>query len=120
MLSTLNGEFIRCVCFFVVKDGRGGGKLHGNSKTQTVARNKKLVIFALTVFSVVIIFTGSLFCIYSMVYGIRFTVLNNPVHGVVFGLLVIYLGFRYFFAVRKLKVEVYKPTSDFSFRNFIK
>ena len=94
--------------------------MHGNNKTQMVAKNKRLSILALTVFSVVIIFTGSLFCIYSMVYGIRFTVLNNPVHGVVFGLLVIYLGFRYFFAVRKLKVEVYKPTSNFSFRNFLK
>ena len=89
--------------------------MHGNNKTQIVAENKRLSILALTVFSIVIIFTGSLFCIYSMVYGIRFTVLNNPVHGVVFGLLVIYLGFRYFFAVRKLKVEVYKPTSNFFF-----
>ena len=94
--------------------------MHGNEKTQEVGRNKKLVILFLTIFSIAIILMGSLFCVYSVLYGIQFTVLNNPVHGVVFGLLVIYLGFRYFFAVRNLKVEVYKPTSSFSLRNFKK
>lgn len=94
--------------------------MHGHEKTQEVAGNKKLVILLLTIFSIVIILMGSFFCVYSVLDNIQFTVLNNPVHGVVFGLLVVYLGFRYFFAVRKLKVEVYKPTSSFSFGNFKK
>ena len=94
--------------------------MHGHEKTQEVDGNKKLVILLLTIFSIVIILMGSFFCVYSVLYSIQFTVLNNPVHGVVFGLLVVYLGFRYFFAVRKLKVEVYKPTSSFSLRNFKK
>ncbi len=94
--------------------------MHGYEKNQEVARNKKLVILFLTISSIVIILMGSIYCAYSVYYNIQFTVFNNPVHGVVFGLMVVFLGFRYFFAVRKLKVEVYRPTSSFSFSNFKK
>jgi len=83
-------------------------------------KNKKLVMFILTMFSVAIILIGSLFCVYSLIYNIQYTVFYNRVHGIVFGLLIVYLGLRYLLAVRKLKVEVYKPTSHFSFHNFIK
>jgi hypothetical protein len=102
------------------REREGVENMHGIEKTQEVEKNKKLSIWFLTAFSIAIILMGSCFSVYSVLYGIQFTVLNNPVHGVVFGLLVIYLGFRYFFAVRKLRVEVYKPTSSFSFQNFKK
>ena len=94
--------------------------MHGYENTQKVAMNKKLVIMFLTIFTIAMICMGSIYCAYSVLYNIQFTVFNNPVHGVVFGLMVVFLGFKYFFAVRKLKVEVYRPTSSFSLDNFKK
>lgn len=94
--------------------------MHGHEKKQEVAINKKLVILFMTLFSIVIILMGSIYCAYSVFYNIQFTVLNSSVHGLVIGLIVAFLGVRYFLAVRKLKVEVYKSTSSFSFSNFKK
>lgn len=94
--------------------------MHGHEKKQEVAINKKLVILFMTLFSIVIILMGSIYCAYSVFYNIQFTVLNSSVHGLVIGLIVAFLGVRYLLAVRKLKVEVYKSTSSFSFSNFKK
>lgn len=42
-----------------------------------------------------------------------FIVLNSKIPGVILGLLVMYLGIRYYFSVGRLKEEVYKSTSEF-------
>lgn len=94
--------------------------MHGNDRNLEIERSKTLSILFLTVLSIAIITMGFVFSVYSVLYSISFTVLNNSVHGVVFGLMVIYLGLKYFFSVKKLKIEVYKPTSRFSFNNFKK
>jgi len=99
---------------------KGGDNMHGNDKNLEIEKSKTISILFLTTLSIAIIIMGVLFSVYSLLYSISFTVLNNSVHGVVFGLMVIYLGFKYFFSVKKLKIEVYKPTSGFSFNNFKK
>jgi polyferredoxin len=99
---------------------KGGEFMHGNDRNLEIERSKTLSILFLTVLSIAIITMGLVFSVYSVLYSISFTVLNNSVHGVVFGLMVIYLGLKYFFSVKKLKIEVYKPTSRFSFNNFKK
>ncbi len=89
-------------------------------KNQPIDRSKTISILFLTILSIAIIITGFLFSLYSVFFDISFLLLNSPVSGVVFGLMVIYLGLRYFFSVQKLKIEVYKSTSSFSFINFKK
>jgi hypothetical protein len=44
--------------------------------------------------------------------------MNNQIHGAVFGIVIIFLGARYFLSVQKLKGEVYKSISRFSWGNF--
>lgn len=86
----------------------------------TVDRKKVLAVRALFLTAGAIIVLGISLCIYSMINHIEYTVLNSQVSGVVFGLVVTFLGVRYFLSVRKLKVEVYKPNSRFSWSNFKK
>ena len=58
------------------------------------------------------------FTIFSLVNHISFKILNSSVPGALFGLLVLYLGIRYYFSVIKLKEEVFKASSKFSWSNF--
>lgn len=86
----------------------------------SVDKNKVVFIMILIVISIMIIISGNLFIIFSLANNIYFTVLNSRIHGAIFGLVVIFLGVRYFLSVQKLKVEVYKNTSKFSWSNFKK
>jgi len=80
---------------------------------------KKLtMIITLYVTAVIIMALGIIFGVYSAVNSIYFQVINSRIHGLVFGLIVVYLGFRYFLQVRKLEEEVLKPTTHFSWENF--
>lgn len=85
-----------------------------------VDKNKVIAIAVLYAASVIIILLGSFFSVYSILCNISFRVLTANVHGAVFGLVSVYLGMRYFLSVQKLKEEVYKTTSRFSWRNFKK
>ena len=87
---------------------------------QTVDRRKIYSIMLLFMMSSVIIILGVTFGIYSLINDVGFTVLNSRIHGSVFGLVVMFLGIRYFLAIRKLKAEVYKAESKFSWNNFRK
>jgi hypothetical protein len=82
--------------------------------------NKVLSITLLFIISAIIILLGVLFSILSLIYNINLMVLNNQVNGMVFGVVICYLGIRYFLSVNKLKTEVYKSTSKFSWGNFKK
>lgn len=84
----------------------------------TVEMGKVVSIIVLFSTSIVIIFLGASFSVFSVVYDISFTVLSSQIHGAIFGLVV--LGVRYFLSVKKLKAEVYKTTSKFSWSNFKK
>lgn len=87
---------------------------------QTADRGKLYSIMLLFMMSSVIIILGVTFSIYSLLNDVGFTVLNSRIHGSVFGLVVVFLGVRYFLSVRKLKTEVYKTESRFSWSNFRK
>jgi hypothetical protein len=90
------------------------------NQVHTASAEKVVSIMILIIISVIIIISGTFFSILSLVNNIYFTVLNSPIHGAIFGLAVIFLGVRYFLSVQKLKAEVYKSTSKFSWNNFKK
>lgn len=81
---------------------------------------KVVIITALYVTASLIMASGVLFGIYSYFNDVSFLVINTNVHGMIFGMVVGYLGLRYFLLVKKLEKEVYKPTSNFSWENFKK
>ena len=85
-----------------------------------VGKEKTIAIWALYVASLVIILIGASFGVYSLVNNISIPVLTSQIPGVVFGVVIAFLGVRYFLSVRKLKAEVYKSTSTFSWSNFRK
>lgn len=83
-------------------------------------RKKVLLISMLYASATIIMFLGIYLGVFSIVHNISFRVLNASIPGVIFGVLVLYLGLKYFFSVDKLKTEVYKDTSRFSWSNFKK
>jgi hypothetical protein len=85
-----------------------------------ILKQKTVSIIILFSTALVIIFLGVFFSAFSFINHISFRVLNSQIPGVIFGLLVLYLGLRYYLSVNRLKEEVYKNTTEFSWRNFKK
>ena len=85
-----------------------------------VGKEKRLAIWTLYVASLVITLLGVAFSVYCMVNNINIQVLMSQIPGAVFGIVITFLGVRYFLSVRKLRAEVYKTTSSFSWGNFRK
>ena len=81
-------------------------------------KHKVIIVNFLYASTLIIIFLGIFFSIFSLVNNINFKVLNSSIPGVVLGLLVLYLGIRYYFSVTKLKGELFKTSSKFSWSNF--
>jgi hypothetical protein len=90
-----------------------------SQNTVTVTNKHKVIIVNLLyAATMIIIFLGIFFSIFSFVNHISFKVLNSSIPGAVFGILVLYLGIRYYFSVTKLKGELFKTSSKFSWSNF--
>jgi len=85
-----------------------------------VERKKVISVMLLFATSILIIITGVTFGVISVVNDIYFTVFSSQIHGMIFGVVIAFLGVRYFISVVKLKTEVYKTTSKFSWSNFKK
>ncbi len=83
-------------------------------------RQKRGIIFSLYLGTLVIMFLGAFFGAYSAFNHIELQVLNAKVPGVVFGIMVVYLGARYYFMVSDFKTEFYKSREKFSWSNFKK
>ena len=83
-----------------------------------VAKSKLISINILFISTLIIIFLGIFFSIFSLVNNIHFKILNSSMSGAVLGLLVLYLGIKYYLSVTKLQEELFKPSSKFSFINF--
>lgn len=81
-------------------------------------KSKIITINLLYAATMIIIFLGLFFSIFSLVNHIYFKVLNSSVPGVVFGVLVLYLGIRYYFSVDKFKGELFNASSEFAWSNF--
>jgi hypothetical protein len=84
----------------------------------TIDSAKVTPITALFITALLIAFAGAAFSIYSVVNNVSFSVLDSQIHGAVLGVVIMFLGIRYFLSVQKLKTEVYKSTSCFSWSNF--
>lgn len=92
--------------------------MKNKARMPKVGKEKELVIWALYAVSILIILAGTYFSILSVVKDISIPVLSSSIHGAVFGVVVVFLGVRYLLSVSKLKTEVYKPTSRFTWKNF--
>lgn len=88
-------------------------------RTKPAVETKKIAsITILSIMAMLIILFGVTFSAYSLLFNISFSVMNSSIHGAVFGVVITFLGVRYFLSVLKLKKEVYKSSSQFSWNNF--
>lgn len=92
-------------------------KTQSAQKVTTQDMSKKITVNLLLFMSIAISLSGVFFFFYSLIFNVSFKVINTTVSGSIFGLVVLYLGFRYFLMVGKLKKEVYGTTSRFSWSN---
>lgn len=90
------------------------------SLVMEINKSKLLSINILFISSLIIIFLGIFFSIFSLMNNLYFHILSSKMSGVVLGLLVFYLGIKYYLSVEKLKSELFKTSSRFSWRNFKK
>lgn len=85
-----------------------------------INKSKLISINILFMSALVIIFLGIFFSIFSLVNNIHFQILNSSMSGAILGLLVLYLGIKYYLSVTKLKGELFKASAKFSWNNFKK
>lgn len=88
--------------------------------TSKASRSKVIAVAALYSLTVIIILLGLSFSIYSIANNVSLSVLNSKVPGAVFGAVIIFLGVRYYLSVGRLKDEIFKTSSTFSWSNFTK
>jgi uncharacterized membrane protein len=98
----------------------GGVSMKKQNQVSQTDKKKMIAIMVLFGITIIIMLSGIYFSIFSVVNDISFKVINANIHGVVFGILVFYLGMRYNLSVIKLKTEINKNTSNFSWSNFKK
>lgn len=83
------------------------------------AKGKVAMIIILYVLSVVIMLLGAGFSAYSAINNVQMQVMSSKIPGFVFGMVILFLGIRYFMSLSKLREEVMK-SSGFSWANFRK
>ena len=91
-----------------------------NMSAPPVGKEKLIPIITLYVVSGVIILIGTAFAVFSLMNNIMLPVLGSQISGAVFGAVMVFLGIRYLLSTNKLRAEVYKSTSTFSWSNFRK
>jgi hypothetical protein len=89
------------------------------SQQSGAAKGKLVVLALLYALSFAIIMIGAGFSVYSALHGVKFAVMSTNIPGAVFGMVILFLGIRYFFSLSKLKEDVFKSTG-FSWENFRK
>lgn len=85
-----------------------------------VPKEKVILIAVLYVMACAIILFGVVFGVYCALNQIMLPVLTTQVPGLVFGMVIAFLGIRYLLSIGKLKKEVFKTTSNFSWSHFRK
>lgn len=85
----------------------------------SAAKGKVAMIVILYVLSVVIMLLGAGFCAYSAINNVQMQVMSSTIPGFVFGMVILFLGIRYFMSLSKLREEVMK-SAGFSWTNFRK
>lgn len=84
-----------------------------------MTKGKIAVLVTLYVLSVLIMLLGAGFSVYSAVNSVQLQVMSSTIPGLVFGMVILFLGVRYFMSLSKLREEVMK-SSGFSWNNFKK
>lgn len=90
------------------------------SDVGAVSGGKKAAFAVLLLTAAAICISGVWYFVYSLAYGIWVPVLNAKMPGAVLGAAVLYLGIRYLLMLFRLKKELYKPESKFSWDNLKK
>ncbi len=88
-----------------------------SQKTYVTRKAGAPQILALYVGAGAIVLAGLGLVISSLVSGFSFAVMGNQVHGAVFGVVVGFLGVRYFMSVQRLAQQIDKTESRFSWSN---
>lgn len=83
-----------------------------------IRTGKRVAIWLLYTASALIGLMGVAFSAYSLIYDVQIAIMQSSIPGAVFGAVIAFLGVRYFLAVGKLRKEVYRPTSRFSWSHF--
>jgi cytochrome c biogenesis protein CcdA len=87
--------------------------------TPSSSKSKVVMIVILYVMSIAIVLLGAGFCVYSAIHNVQLQVMTSTIPGFVFGMVILFLGVRYFMSLSKLRDEVMK-SSGFSWANFRK
>jgi len=95
-------------------------EMGAEGKMAKVEKKKVVAISILFVTSIALVLLGAVLIASGMIYGTNFTVIGSRIPSAVFGLIIMFLGARYFMSVLKLKTEIYKTSSQFSWNNFKK
>lgn len=93
--------------------------VRSNAVTPSADKSRVIMIAVLYVLSVLIMLLGAGFFVYSAINNVQLQVMSSTVPGFIFGMVVLFLGFRYFMSLSKLRAEVMK-SSGFSWENFRK
>ena len=83
-----------------------------------IQMGKRVAVSLLYMASALIGIMGISLIVLSQIHDVRIAVMQSSISGTVFGAVIALLGVRYFLAVGKLRKEVFKPTSRFSWNNF--
>ena len=83
-----------------------------------IQMGKRVAVSLLYMASALIGIMGIALIVLSQTHDVRIAVMQSSIPGAVFGAVIALLGVRYFLAVGKLRKEVFKPTSRFSWKNF--
>lgn len=93
--------------------------VHAATASPPAAKGKAAVIVLLYVLSVAIMLLGVGFCVFSAINNVQMQVMSSTIPGFVFGMVILFLGIRYFMSLSKLRQEVMK-SAGFSWENFRK
>ena len=83
----------------------------------SAAKGRAAMIGILYLLSVLIMLFGAGFCVYSALSNVQMQVMSSTIPGFVFGMIILFLGVRYFMSLSRLRAEVMK-SSGFSWGNF--
>ena len=83
----------------------------------SMAKGKVVMLVILYIVSVLIMLLGAGYFVYCAINNVQMQVMSSTIPGFVFGMVVLFLGFRYFMSLSKLRAEVMK-SSGFSWSNF--
>lgn len=95
-----------------------GSRKEGIAIQHRIGFSKRLSIAVLGFVATTLIFMGVSILVLSLINDVSFTVMGSSIHGSLWGVVIAFLGIRYFMSVLKLKQRVYQSASTFSIENF--